>query len=65
MTRESAKSLETKLLDTDNFEGFMPSNSEQFALLVNNKGTRSFASKDRSKKPNEIDGIIAKIYLAL
>ena len=65
MTKETVRVLETKMSDTDNYEGFMPSNSEQFALLVNNKGTRSFASKDRSKNSNELDGIIAKLYLAL
>jgi hypothetical protein len=65
MTKNSSDFFQAKLSDTDNFEGFMPSGSEEFAMLIKNKGTRSFASREAGHKSKDIDGILAKLYLAL
>ena len=65
MTKNSSDFFEAKLSDSDNFEGFMPSGTEEFAMLVKNKGTQSYASRDSGRRSKDIDGIIAKLYLAL
>lgn len=57
--------IEAPVKDSDNYEGLMPNNNEEFRMLVRNKAVASFARAEAATKPIKLDLLLTKLYLAL
>ena len=59
------KISEQSVRESENFEGYMPSSSDEFRMLVKNKAVESFAKAESKIKKVKLDSFLTKLYLAL